>query len=213
MVLFVLLGLAIQICGYVNPIKVQEQVFEPDTNVTPLKINLQLDTGHVRIGKKIMLDKKQMKSIINNVLQKLGEKYATSDAVEFVYNTGLVESKYIYLKQIKGPAKGLFQCEAHNCIDIIKNYLSYRPELMKIVAKACNVDWKYFTDPQEKSWEYILTTNIAAQIVFCRLHYRRVPERLPKTLEDQARQWKKYYNTAKGRGTELHFLEVVKKYG
>ena len=130
-----------------------------------------------------MLDKKQMKSIINDVLQKLGTKYATSEAIDFVYNTGLVESKYIYLKQIKGPAKGLFQCEAH------------------------------FTAPDEKKWEYILTTNIAAQIVFCRLHYRRVPERLPKTLEDQARQWKKFYNTAKGRGTEEHYIEVVTKYG
>ena len=213
MVLFAWFVLAILICGFVNQTKLLELVFEQDTNAQQQKINYQLDIGLVKNGKKIMLDKKQMKSIINNVLQKLGEKYATPDAIEFVYNTGLVESKYIYLKQIKGPAKGLFQCEAHNCIDIIKNYLSYRPELKKIVAKACNVDWKYFTDPQEKSWEYILTTNIAAQIVFCRLHYRRVPERLPKTLEDQARQWKKYYNTAKGRGTELHFLEVVKKYG
>jgi len=81
------------------------------------------------------------------------------------------------------------------------------------VSKACNVDLKHFTGPDEKKWEYILTTNIAAQIVFCRLHYRRVPERLPKTLEDQARQWKKFYNTAKGRGTEEHYIEVVTKYG
>ena len=160
-----------------------------------------------------MVDKKQMRGIINDVLQKLGDKYADPKALDLVYNTGLVESKYVYLKQIKGPAVGWFQIEEWVGISLIKDYLQFRESLMKKVADVCKIDWKYFIDPKEDDWRYILTVNIAAQIVFCRLHYWRVPKSLPSTIEQQASQWKQYYNTAKGRGTESKFIEIVKKYG
>ena len=57
-----------------------------------------------------MIDKKQMRSIINDVLQKLGDKYAAPEAIDLVYNTGLVESKYVYLMQKGGNniARGVF---------------------------------------------------------------------------------------------------------
>ena len=132
-----------------------------------------------------------------------------------VFNTGLVESKYVYLMQKGGSniARGLFQCEPHSAVDTCKNYLKYRKTLMKSVAEVSYLDWKYFTDPNEQSWRDILTYNIAAQIIMCRLHYRRVPKALPQTIPEQATYWKKYYNTAKGRGTVAHFINIVEKYG
>ncbi len=160
-----------------------------------------------------MVDKKQMRGIINDVLQKLGEKYADPKALDLVYNTGLVESKYVYLQQIKGPARGFFQCEPWVAVDVCTNYLKYRESLMKKVAKVCMLDWNVFMTPDENQWRYILTTNVAAQIVLCRLHYRRVPKPLPRTLEEQAHYWKDYFNTAKGKGTPEHFMEIVSKYG
>ena len=84
---------------------------------------------------------------------------------------------------------------------------------MKKVAEACLLDWKYFLEPKEDDWRFILTTNVAAQIAMCRLHYRRVPKPLPQTLDEQANYWKEYYNTSKGAGTPEKFLETVKKYG
>ena len=158
-----------------------------------------------------MINPGQMKGLIKRVLQKI-DLYS-SEAAEFIYNIGLVESKYVYLEQIKGPARGVYQCEPWVAVDIIENFLQYRPDLMKLVASACYLDWSHFTAPKEKDWEYILTTNIAAQIVFCRLHLRRIPRKLPKTLEEQAKQWKTYYNTAKGKGTPEKYCEIVKKYG
>ena len=162
-----------------------------------------------------MLDKKQMRNIINDVLQKLGDDYCTPEAIDLVYNTGLVESKYIYLMQKGGNniARGVFQCEPFTAIDIINNYLKYRQPMMKKVAEVCMLDWSYFTAPNEDDWRYILTTNIAAQIVFCRIHWRRVPKALPRTLEQQANDWKSYYNTAKGAGPPEKFMEIVHKYG
>ena len=158
-----------------------------------------------------MINPDQMKALIKRVLQKI-DLYS-SEAAEFIYNIGLVESKYIYIQQISGPAVGVYQIEPWVGVDIIQNYLQYRPELMKLVASACYLDWSHFTAPREKDWEYILTTNLAAQIVFCRLHLRRIPKRLPKTLEEQATQWKVYYNTAKGKGTPEKYCEIVQKYG
>jgi len=158
-----------------------------------------------------LLDQKQIKEVIESTLKDI-DLYS-NDAVNLVYNTGLVESKYTYLKQIKGPAKGLFQCESWVAVDICKNYLKYRESLMKKVASACKLEWFYFLEPNEADWEKILTTNIAAQIIMCRLHYRRVPKPLPKTVEEQASQWKTYYNTSKGKGTVKKFLEIVDKYG
>ncbi len=160
-----------------------------------------------------MIDPGQMRQVIKHVLSELGDKYASPKALDLVYNTGLVESKYVYLKQIKGPARGVFQCEPWVAVDIIENYLQYREELMKKVAEVCELDWSHFTLPNEKKWKFILTTNLAAQIVMCRLHYRRVPKPLPQTLIDQSVYYKKYYNTYKGKATPEHYMEIVQQYG
>lgn len=159
-----------------------------------------------------MINSLQMMTVIKGSLEKVDLKYATDDAVALILRTGLVESRYEYLMQVGGSniARGFFQCEPSTAIDICKNYLSYRKDLMKKVADACYLDLEYFTNPTASNWRSILTTNIAAQIIMCRLHYRRVPKALPKTLDGQARYWKKWYNTPEGKGTIEHFKDLVK---
>ena len=154
-----------------------------------------------------------MREVITDTLNALGPKYADPKAIDLVYNTGLVESKYVYLKQIKGPARGYFQMEPFTSMDICSNYLKYREELMKKVAEVSMLDWKYFINPQESDWQHILTSNLYAQICMTRMHYRRVPKPLPLTLLEQSVYWKAYYNTHKGKGTPKHFAEIVSKYG
>ena len=109
-----------------------------------------------------MINPDQMKGLIKRVLQKI-DLYS-SEAVEFIYNIGLVESKYIYIQQISGPAVGVFQIEPWVGVDIIENYLKYRQDLMKVVASTCYLDWSYFTAPKENDWEYILTTHFVGFI-------------------------------------------------
>ena len=158
-----------------------------------------------------MINKSQMQNLIKDTLNNIN--LYSKEAKDLIYNTGLVESNYKYIEQIKGPARGFFQCEPWVAVDICNNYLKYRESLMKEVAKACKLDWKYFLDSKDEDWNHILTTNISAQIAICRLHYRRVPKPLPKTIEEQAAQWKVYYNTSKGKGTVEKFIEIVKKHG
>lgn len=160
-----------------------------------------------------MLDKEQLRSLVHDTLEKIDLSSEKADAL--VFNTGMVESKYVYLYQLGGShvARGLYQCEPWVAVDVCNNYLKYRKKLMKRVASACYLDWKYFTHPNEQDWRDILTYNIAAQIVMCRLHYRRVIKPLPGSLLEQAQYWKSFYNTAKGKGTVDHFIKLVEQYG
>ena len=157
-----------------------------------------------------LLNEKQIRRVIESTLDDIGLN--SPEAVELIYNTGLVESRYTYVMQVGGSniARGMWQCEPWVAVDICNNYLKYRESLMKKVAKACKLEWKYFLEPNEEDWRFILTTNMAAQIAMCRLHYRRVPKRLPKTLEEMAHYWKDFYNTSKGAGTPEKFLKMVK---
>jgi len=154
------------------------------------------------------MNEDQMKELIQNVLWGIG--LDSESARELVFRTGKVESNYEYLMQLNdGPAKGFFQCEPWVAKDICMNFLKYRPPLMKQVARCIYVDEKYFTFPEESDWTWILTYNISAQIAMCRLHYRRVPKPLPKSIEDQANYWKKYYNTSQGKGSVEDFIEKL----
>ena len=155
------------------------------------------------------MSEKQLKDLIDRVLEKL-ELYS-KDAADLVLKTMKVESQLKYIRQLNnGIAVGMGQCEPWVAVDCVTNYLSYRPDLMKKVAEACCVKLSYFTAPNEKDWAWILETNLAAMIAFCRLHYRRVPKTLPKTLDEQWLYYKKYYNTEQGKATHEHWLELIK---
>jgi len=159
-----------------------------------------------------MVDTKQTLTVIKDVLKRLDSKYYSDSAVDLIYHTGLVESRYKYLMQLGNPvARGFFQMEGATARDICKNYLAYRPKLMGEIEKICYFNYFVLAKADIKELEFLLTTNIAFSVIMCRIHYRRVPKALPKTLEEQAKYWKKYYNTKAGKGTVEKFLDICKK--
>ncbi len=127
----------------------------------------------------------------------------SEDAASMIFATGMAETGYRVLKQIKGPALGFFQMEPATCKDMWKNYIAYRPHY-KSKLLALGFD--------ENDMDFCITSNIALQIAFCRLHYRRVPSALPKAgdIEGQAKYWKNHYNSALGKGTHEHFIQANK---
>ena len=154
------------------------------------------------------MDEAQLKDLIERVLNRI-ELYSP-EASDLVFKTLKVESLLKYVRQIKGIAVGFGQCEPWVAVDICKNYLKYRPDLMKQVAETINVKLSYFTLPKEEDWAWILETNIAAMISFCRLHYRRIPKSLPKkNLDEQWIYYKKYYNTERGKATNDHWMDIL----
>lgn len=57
-------------------------------------------------------------------------------------------------------------------------------------------------------------SNISLQVAFCRLKYRRDKHSIPsfKDVENQAKYWKRVYNTELGKGTVEHFMKASKDY-
>jgi hypothetical protein len=159
-----------------------------------------------------MISISQMRSLVKATCSKMGEKYASDDAVELILATGIVESRYEYIRQMgDGPARSFWQVEPATCVDNLAHYLKHRPELMRKCAEASMVDLKHWQNYDERVWAEILEKNIAAGIVHCRLKYWRVPKKMPSSVEGQAAYWKKYYNSEGGKGDPEHFVESVKK--
>ena len=143
-----------------------------------------------------------IKEIAEKVLYKL-DAYS-DDALTLVMRTGMAESGYRTLRQMgNGPAIGFFQIEPDTINDVMDNYAHYRPHIMQDLLDL---------GLKQGEEEFCVLTNIALQIAFCRLCYRRVPKPIPNNLEDMAKYWKKHYNTEKGKGTVDHFKEIVIKY-
>ena len=160
-----------------------------------------------------MISISQIESLVKQTCLRMGTRFATDDAVRLVVATGIVESRYEYLRQLgEGPARSFWQVEPATCVDNLAHYLKHRPGLMQQCAAASFVDIKHWQTFEESIWGEILERNIAAGIVHCRLKYWRVPKKMPNTIEGQAKYWKKYYNTEQGKGDPEHFRDACRKY-
>lgn len=142
--------------------------------------------------------------VIRGPLQVVG--LWSREAEELLLGTAAVESRLgHYIKQLDGgPAVGVFQMEPATHKDIWENYLKYRHDL---VAKI-RLFVPYRVDPLD------MITDLRHAAVMARLHYLRVPEKLPEMtdLHGQAWYWKNYYNTSRGAGTTNDYIAAYRKY-
>ncbi len=121
----------------------------------------------------------------------------SESAERLVYGTGLVESKYKYLKQISGPALGYFQCEP-STHDSIKKYLSQRSN-NALLERILSATYRTML-PEDHN---VLMWDIRYATLICRVHYFRFPFQLPdsRDAEGLAKVYLKYYNTPLGKST------------
>lgn len=125
----------------------------------------------------------------------------SKDVEDLIIATGNAESGFRALEQNKGPAVGFFQIEPDTIDDVLDNYARYRPTVMQVLLEYGMIQGEE---------HFSVMSNIALQVAFCRLCYRRVPDPIPNNLNDMAKYWKKFYNTEKGKGTVKHFLDANK---
>ena len=147
---------------------------------------------------------KDIKDIIDWTLKYL-DMYS-EDAADLIFKTGMAETGYKAIKQYGGgPALGFWQVEPATINDTMENYVKYRSKLEKLLISLG------YDDTHS---EMRVMSNIALQVAFCRLKYRRDKHALPKwdNLEDQAKYWKRVYNTELGKGTIKHFVDANKDY-
>lgn len=148
----------------------------------------------------------QLRQLIREVTMYLG--FYSEEAVELLMLTAAVETHCgSYIKQVGGPALGIFQCEPATEQDIWSNYLCYHGNLesavlqIMLTAEHDHVDWD-------------LKANLVYQIAMARIHYLRVAERIPPAHDvwALAAYWKQYYNTPKGKGTTNKAFHKYQKY-
>lgn len=127
-------------------------------------------------------------------------------AEDLLMGTAAVESKLgTYLVQLSnGPAKGVFQMEPATHDDIWDNFLSFRPELVQDILSSLGLVWR--PGASRMVWD------LRYAAIMARMHYLRVPEKLPSSVRGQAEYWKKYYNTALGDGQPSHYVAAWATY-
>ncbi len=137
-----------------------------------------------------MINIKHLRSLIRHTLVEYGLPEKDSH-IELLIGTAAQESNAgTYLKH--GSAVGIFQTEPGTFAWLKKKYQGrYRLQDVKF---------------EELEW------NLKYSILFARLRYLAVPERIPDQLEGWAYYWKKYYNTRLGRGTEEDFIKNYTDY-
>lgn len=136
------------------------------------------------------------KHIIWPVLEDLG--LDSESAVELLVLTAATESHMgKYIKQVRGPACGIYQMENATHDDIWANFLNYKSDLASRVRK-----WD-LTGSFPYDNTYQLVGNLYYATAMARVLYLRFDEPLPKhdDIEGLAKYWKKYWNTPLGAGT------------
>lgn len=151
-----------------------------------------------------MIDSKQLREhVIQPVLKDMG-MYSQA-AENLLVMIAAHESKMgTYLKQIKGPALGIYQMEPVTAIDIQDNFIKKRPDLHERV--------KGYMTGMGGGRKHDLAANLMFQTALARVFFLRFKEPLPAAddLEGLAAYAKKYWNTYLGKATAADYLKAYK---
>jgi hypothetical protein len=130
--------------------------------------------------------------VIRPALTQLG---AWSQAAEnLVTGTGLQESQYRFLHQIKGPALGFWQMEPATFKNLWRGYLRTHLSVARALTTLMVVP-SLDPDPEE------MTYNLRFAAAMCRLLYLSYPNDIGTTPLELATTYKTYYNTSLGAAT------------
>lgn len=119
------------------------------------------------------------------------------DAMELLVFTCAVESLGgSYLKQIKGPALGIYQMEPDTYNDIWQNYIKNKHDLSLLLST--NFDCNRMPDEDRLIYDLRFATAMT------RIHYARFKEEIPHkgSSSNIYKYYKKYYNTNLGSAEE-----------
>jgi len=145
------------------------------------------------------------------------DRYARATA-NLLWGTCIAESLGRYHRQVGFPwthlngAWGLWQTE-HLAVEDNLMYLTRKP----LLAQKSG-EWLFGVKGADCTT--LFTVSHYSMLPLCqliagwdrlaclmaRLHYLRIPKPIPDSISDQAKYWKKYYNTSLGKGTVEGYL-------
>lgn len=110
-----------------------------------------------------------------------------------------------YVKQIKGPALGIFQMEPATYTDVWQNYILRKPDIVNLLS--LNLGVNRMMPPQE------LISNLSFATVMAALLYKQ--RKANPTSSDADELWNIYkplYNTVKGAAQKDASIKAYKKF-
>ena len=127
---------------------------------------------------------------------------ANNKAVDLIVETAIAETGGGRLEdKTDGAGMGITQFDKFPFEDLKDRSLRLRTKIMTCLG----------VDITKVQWDD-LRYNAFLSLLFTRLQYFPFSEEIPKTIEERAVYWKKYYNTEAGKGTPQHYLEMNKNY-
>lgn len=127
-----------------------------------------------------------------------------------------------YVKQINGPAMGIYQMEPATYDDILNNYVKYKDVMaarLLALASPFSIEANIYSSPTRgqaiwivnslRSRPGLIISNNLLATAMARIHYLRVKAPIPPEddIEGLANYWKKYYNTILGKGKPEEFVK------
>lgn len=152
--------------------------------------------------------------LIRDVCQRL-MGHVNENEVSLLLGTAAAESGLIFRKQLDdGPARGLWQMEPRTGVDIFEHYLKFKPAFhMTLMSLWIDLRHVPYWTPAIQDMIFHLEINDDFACAMARIHYLRDPDPIPDSVEEQARYWKRVYNTPAGAGTVEHYLEMWESCG
>lgn len=151
------------------------------------------------------LNVQDLRTLIRQTLTPIG--IYSEDAAELLLATCANESNFgEYRTQAPhGPARGIFQMEGEDFVDIWGNYLKYHISLGEMCSDLNSGEQGTVED---------LVNNDRYAIALARVHYCRAPGVLPNKgdLEAIWAYYKAHYNTPQGAATHDQFVAKYKKF-
>jgi hypothetical protein len=146
--------------------------------------------------------------IVQSTLRDLNK--VSKDAEELIMFTCAAESNGgTYIKEVNGPALGIFQMEPMTYNDIWDNYIKHKASLSLLLVS--NFDVTFMPSEERMIYDLRFATAMA------RIHYLRVKEPLPNANNVDAmwEYYKLHYNTLAGKAQKDHTInayhEFIKK--
>lgn len=155
----------------------------------------------------------QYREVIKDTLLKfegLGGARYSDDAVELLMMIAAHESHMgRFIKQVKGPALGIFQMEPVTHDDIWKNFISKNQKLEFAVAKFLPSSHSLVS---KLSQAELLATDIRYATILARVFFMRFKEPIPTDDLGKARYAKWYWNTELGKASINDYFAAYRRF-
>ncbi len=135
--------------------------------------------------------------ICSRVCVVLGNGY-NETAVQLLLETAMQETHLGKYRDPTPGGAGMGLCQFDEIAFLDVKQRTRHPDIAKI-KRNFDVD---LMDIEHRELRF----SPVLSFLFCRLFYRLIPEQIPKTVSERAAYWKKYYNTAKGKGTAEEYI-------